>query len=111
METTNLHAMLIDGTVTNHEELHIEDASRRKQVSDQSKRSIQFQKELGMLAGVDVEMNLLTHHKNGSGNMFIHRLVEMNVTIDTPELRANGAHTDSVHAPCNQVGRILRDSR
>jgi hypothetical protein len=85
-----IHALLLDGTVTNDEVLHIENSAEREAHLDAAERMNRLKETIGGTIGMDFEISLVCKDGTGSKNKFVHELVEVTACVDTPELRALG---------------------
>lgn len=85
-----IHALLLDGTVTNNEVLHIENPAEREAHLDAAERVSRLKQAIGGTVGMDFLMSLLRKNGKESKNKFIHHLVEVTAHVDTPELRELG---------------------
>lgn len=96
----SMHPYLVDGTVTNEELLHIDDADARSKHLEDAKRINALRKSIPNTVGLDFQISLLRpdpSSSNESRNAFIHRLVEVTAHVDTPQLRSLGL---AAHAFC-----------
>lgn len=85
-----IDALLLDGTVTNNEVLHIENPAEREAHLDAATRVGQLKEKIGGMVGMDFLMSLIRKNGKESKNKFIHELVEITAHLDTPELRELG---------------------